>query len=265
MAARHFGWFEPPAQSAVSSASWGSASESRLTNWFQNNWFQNMGVTLFVGIGLALTLIGCAGVLPQLLARIAALGPHFPVGVQLALRDIARSRHRTVPVATMVLVATAFGAWLLLIITESTPTYDTARYALPQFVYLIDVVAFVVAVVLMAAGLATALTVRDADGDFRILGALGAPPQLHRALTAAQSAIVASVGTILGIAFGIALGVSTVTSQTSGAHIQMPWVAMLGLAIAAPAAAALVTWMITRPESPKKTANWYSGSPIFRS
>jgi putative ABC transport system permease protein len=258
MLSRHFGWFEPPKEAALTSTA----------GWIPDNgsgWLQTNAVTLFLTVGLALTFIGFAGIVPQMLARIAALGPRFPVGLQLALRDIARSKHRTVPVATMVLVMTAFGAWLLIVLSEGTPYTAVFDHDLPEWVYLLDVVALVVAVVLMAAGLATALTVRDADGDFRILGALGAPPGLHRALTAAQSAVVALVGTVLGILFGIALGIASVTSRTDGTRLVMPWIALLGLAIAAPAAAALVTWMITRPESPKKTANWYGGNPIFRS
>jgi hypothetical protein len=255
---RHFGWFEPRGTSS-------SAGDAILLPSGDGSWFQQNAQTVLFAGGLTLTFIGLAGVLPQLLARVAALGPRFPVGMQLALRDIARSRHRTVPVATMVLVMTTFGAWLLIQVSGHRTYSDVFTHDLPQWVYLLDVVALVVAVVLMAAGLATGLTVRDADGDFRILGALGAPPNLHRALTAAQSAIVASVGTVLGLVFGVALGISSMASQMGSTTLVMPWIALIGLAVAAPAAAALVTWMITRPESPKKTANWYGGNPIFRS
>ncbi|MGA4541112.1 FtsX-like permease family protein [Uniformispora flossi] len=60
-----------------------------------------------------------------------------------------------------------------------------------------------VVVALGAAGVATGLALADGRRDLATLGAVGAPPRVRRALSAAQSWVIALVGTVLGLAVGL--------------------------------------------------------------
>ncbi len=103
--------------------------------------------------------------------------------------------------------------------------------------------------------IATALTVTEQRADAATLAAVGATPWTRRAWAAAQAGLIGAVGAVLGVAVGLAPGVALAHELTvgsfgppgnGGAVIQVPWLPLLGVALAVSALAALLAGVAVR-------------------
>lgn len=102
--------------------------------------------------------------------------------------------------------------------------------------------------VLMVAGLTTALAVADGVRDESTLAAIGAPPKLRKATTAAHLAVVVFLGCVVGSAVGVAL--VKVLNQFGFEHLYtgafaIPWTHLAVLILGVPAVGAAVAWVVT--------------------
>lgn len=87
-------------------------------------------------------------------------------------------------------------------------------------------------------------------GDLATLAAVGADTRMRRRVSAAQSALLALLGTVLGIGGGLALGWVLVTVQRYRWEIPdlawvlaIPWPAVAAIAIGIPVLATAVGWL----------------------
>lgn len=101
-----------------------------------------------------------------------------------------------------------------------------------------------------ATGISVALAAAESRGDLATLAAVGADTRMRSRVSAAQSALLALLGTILGIGGGLALGWVLVTVQRYRWEIPdlawvlaIPWPAVAAIAIGIPVLATAVGWL----------------------
>lgn len=118
------------------------------------------------------------------------------------------------------------------------------------------------AAVIAVAATATAVGLAAADGraDLATLAAVGAAPRTRRWLAASQAALIACLGTVLGVAGGLVVGVAAVNATpdrylgtVAGAPtipLEVPWPALLQVAVVIPAVTVVAAWLFTRSRLP---------------
>jgi putative ABC transport system permease protein len=108
---------------------------------------------------------------------------------------------------------------------------------------------------------ATGLALADSRPDLATLAAVGARPRTRRVMAAAQALVIGLLGAVTGVLVGLAPGIAVtwpLTSTTwssggSGPHgpvIAIPWLTLVGLAVAVPVVAALFAGTVVRSRLP---------------
>ncbi|CCG05618.1 FtsX-like permease family protein [Blastococcus saxobsidens] len=111
--------------------------------------------------------------------------------------------------------------------------------------------------VLVATLTATALALADARPDLATLAAIGAAPHTRRFIAMGSAAVTGVGGALLGLLVGFAPGVAvayplTSTDYGAGARplIDVPWLLLVGIAVAVPILAVVVTGLTVRSRLP---------------
>lgn len=109
---------------------------------------------------------------------------------------------------------------------------------------------------------ATGLALADSRPDLATLAAIGARPRTRRVMAAAQALVIGLFGAVTGVLVGLVPGVavtwpltsnqygSSGSAMTHGPTIAIPWLTLVGLAVAVPVIAALFAGTVVRSRLP---------------
>ena len=97
---------------------------------------------------------------------------------------------------------------------------------------------------LVVVGIATALASAEAKSDQTILTTVGAAPSVSRHQSAARSAFLALMGSVLAIPAGM-LPAYGLLATISELEFSVPWIELIFIVVGLPLAAYVVTWALS--------------------
>lgn len=96
--------------------------------------------------------------------------------------------------------------------------------------------------------LTTALTLAESGAEISVLTAVGAAPRLQRVLAAHHAGVITALGSAVGLV-AAGLPVTAIVAGEPGLSLAVPWAALGGLLLAAPALAAAGAYLFARPRT----------------
>lgn len=145
-------------------------------------------------------------------------------------------------------------------VAEFASLYVERGYQPDDATLIVQLVLVLLGGVLMLGGTLTAtfLALSDARPDLATLAAVGAAPRTRRGVAAAYAVVIGLVGAVLGAVVGFIPGVAVTWPLTTadygplptGPFLDVPWLMVLGLVVALPAATAVVVGLAARSRLP---------------
>ncbi len=127
-------------------------------------------------------------------------------------------------------------------ITQEINVYTERGFVMSFTLPLVGLAGVAVLIVLIGTLTATGLALADSRPDLTTLAAVGARPRTRRVMAAAQALVIGLLGAVTGVAVGFLPGIAAAYPLTSSNGqppiIAVPWLLLLGMAVAVPALAA---------------------------